>query len=154
VRVSRFSLLPPSEWQWNLEVGKTRSFHVSFDSLHRILSIYTMPNAFDIKILVPYAELGPQMRFHTIQHKCLPLHFTFRSFKRVIMLLMDYCNTAVPSWHLLLNFSRFGSAESLWRNHSSYRECTATDGVSGSNGLYGVVRNEDMTCARFHYDIK
>jgi len=52
-----------------------------------------MLNAFDIKILVPYSELGPQRRFHTIRHKCLPLHFTFRSFKRVIRLLMDYCNT-------------------------------------------------------------
>ena len=26
--------------------------------------------------------------------------------------------------------------------------------MSGSNGLYRVVGNEDMTCARFHRDIK
>lgn len=26
--------------------------------------------------------------------------------------------------------------------------------MSVSNGLYGVVGNEDMVCARFHYDIK
>jgi hypothetical protein len=93
VRVSRFALLPPSEWQWNLEVVKTRSFHVNFDSVHRILSFYTVPNVFDIKILVPYAELGPQMRFHTIQRKYLPLHFTFRSFKRVCKAWWTTANT-------------------------------------------------------------
>lgn len=86
--------LTPSKWMtvkpWS---RKTRSFDVSFGSLHRILLFYTMSDAFDIKKLVPCSELGPQRRFHMIQHKCLPLHFTFRSFKRVIRLLMDYCNT-------------------------------------------------------------
>ena len=147
--------LTPSKWMtvkpWS---RKTRSFDVSFGSLHRILLFYTMSDAFDIKKLVPCSELGPQRRFHMIQHKCLPLHFTFRSFKRVIRLLMDYCNTLLTFVFFFFNFSGFGSAESLWRYHSSCRECTAKDGVSGSNGLYGVVGNEDMTYARFHYDIK